>query len=520
MTASSTTADGDLERLLAADAAAPLDATGLADVIALLAKANRDEEASLHAARLLKLRPTHKRALRALTRAPRPEVDAIGGWRALAVTTPEDPEPWLQIARLAARAKDAATTLEACEEVLARSGGHLEALGLKLGALSRLGSHGEIGATWRQLHEVDVERAAAVLTRATEDEDADVAVAMLAEAAALGALGASGEHQRQRWRSLLTVRAFDAEVAGDAPAAALEFAHLKQLCPTLADHADGFQRAVSRLSYMIAAAESEPDAGLIRPARVLARFEPDNRDAHLVLGRALARTGAWSEAADALTEVLRLDDVDGSLWLEHADACARCGRLDEAAASWKRATSLAGADLQALAAVGRTQEQLRGVAETAYDLAVERGAWRVAWAARDALADLRVDDDAMETRTGQLIKATAKALCVAADEHRPETIDLAHLFLERAPGDVRARLFLGRTLIRERRNAEALEVWRALAADRPDSVEPQLQIARVAKRLAEAHMGRQAADAVLALEPGHAEARDLRTFFDAGASMG
>src|SRR5665213_3724555 len=128
MSASSTSADpsanddakGAIERWLAADAASPLDATGLADLIAHLAKANRDDEASVYAARLLKLRPTHKRALRALTRSPRPEVDVIGGWRALAQTAPDDAEPWLQIARLASRAKDPRTALEACEEMLTR----------------------------------------------------------------------------------------------------------------------------------------------------------------------------------------------------------------------------------------------------------------------------------------------------------------------------------------------------------------------------------------------------------------
>ena len=89
-----TAEDGDIERLVAADAVSPLDATGLADLIALLAKAKRDGEAAVYAAQLLKLRPNHRRALRALTRSPLAGVDVIGGWRALAESTPEDAEPW------------------------------------------------------------------------------------------------------------------------------------------------------------------------------------------------------------------------------------------------------------------------------------------------------------------------------------------------------------------------------------------------------------------------------------------
>jgi cytochrome c-type biogenesis protein CcmH/NrfG len=102
----------------------------------------------------------------------------------------------------------------------------------------------------------------------------------------------------------------------------------------------------------------------------------------------------------------------------------------------------------------------------------------------------------------------------AADERSPQTLELAQLYLKGAPTDGRARLILGRALLRERRNEEAMSVWQALAADRPDSIEPELQVARLAKRLEMSELGREAADRVLALEPAHDEARALRTHFD------
>lgn len=521
-----TAEDGDIERLVAADAVSPLDATGLADLIALLAKAKRDGEAAVYAAQLLKLRPNHRRALRALTRSPLAGVDVIGGWRALAESTPEDAEPWLQIARLASRAMDAATALEACDAVLARSDGHAEALGLKLGALSALLAHDDIGSVWRQLHEADAERAGKVLIRAVDDADDDAAAAMLGEAGTLGVLDAEGEHQRLRLRSWLTVRAFGAELAGDDPAAAQDFSRLTRLEPTMADHVDGLKRALARLRDRIDGADAEWDAEsgaeAAGAARTLIRFEPRHRNAHLLLARARARAGGWPEAAEAFSQALLLsgDDVDGPLLLEHAAACARCGRLTEAVDSWKRATVLAAADPEARAAAIRARDLLREMAEAGYAAAVEGGDWRAAWASGDALAELEDDASAIQGRRKQLLEATVKALNKAAEGHRPETIDLAHLYLEHAPGDVRARLFLGRALLRERRDAEALGVWQALAADRSDSVEPHLQIARLAKRLGQPRLGLQAADAVLARESRHAEARTLRAYFDQIAVMG
>nr|MDQ2860649.1 hypothetical protein [Pseudomonadota bacterium] len=266
--------EGDaIQGLLAADAASPLDAAGLAELVAVLAKADRDGEASIFAARLLKLRPTHKRALRALTRSPRPEVDVIGGWRALAQTAPDDAEPWLQIARLASRAKDPRTALEACEEMLTRESAQIEALSLKLAALSALRMHDEVGSTWRRLHEADAERARGILARAADGADIDTAAAMLGAAGALGALDADGEHQRLKLRSRLTMAAYDAELAADDSAAAQNFWRLTRLEPSMADHADGLKRALARLRARIDNAGAAPEAELADAARTLVRFE-------------------------------------------------------------------------------------------------------------------------------------------------------------------------------------------------------------------------------------------------------
>ncbi len=240
-----TGATGELERLLAKALAAPKDVTNLSNLVGLLGKAKRDEEAAFHAAKLLELRPGHRRALRVLTRAPRADVDIIGGWRAYALTEPDDVEPWLQIARLAARADDRRASLEACEEALGRDPRQPEVLSLKIAALGALGRHDAVGSVWGLLREVDPERAEAVLARAADAGDRESAIAMLGAARSVGPLGAAMEHEALRLRSRLTVDAYAAEVAGRHAAAAEAFARLCRLEPDEADHADGLRRAVA-----------------------------------------------------------------------------------------------------------------------------------------------------------------------------------------------------------------------------------------------------------------------------------
>lgn len=262
----------EIDRLSAKIAAKPKDVTSLADLVGLLAKAKRDEEAAFHAARLLELRPTHRRALRVLTRAPRAGVDVIGGWRAFAETAPDDPEPWLQIARLAARADDRRTSLEACDEALGRDPRQPEVLTLKIAALQVLGLHDAVGPAWRLLNQVDAERAVAALARAIDAGDQESASAMLGAARAMGPFDAGMEHEALRLRSRLMVDGYAAELAGHSAAAAEAFRRLGRLEPDEPDHADGLRRALARLRERIAGAaidllgaDQEPDPDPAQP---------------------------------------------------------------------------------------------------------------------------------------------------------------------------------------------------------------------------------------------------------------
>ena len=108
----------------------------------------------------------------------------------------------------------------------------------------------------------------------------------------------------------------------------------------------------------------------------------------------------------------------------------------------------------------------------------------------------------------------------AAEARAPETIDLARLFVARAPDDERAWVILGRALLRERRDGEAVTVWERIAAARPTDPEPPLQLARLGKRLNRPDLGLAAARRALELAPGHAEAGALLTQFAAAGGDG
>jgi len=506
----------EIERLRAADATAPLDAKGLNDLVGLLTQASRDEEASVYAARLLSLRPGHRRALRVLTRWPRTGVDVAAGWRSFAATAPEDPEPWLQIARISSRAKDANASIEACDAVLARAPGHAEALSIKVTDLPLAGRHEELAEVWTSLNAADPKRATTQITRAAEGMDTDAAAALLGAAAAAGALDGDLSRLRAGLRIKLAAGAYEAEAGSDDEAAARAFWRLSQLEPGEADYADGLRRALGRLSATFEKSGREPGRAAVAAARVVARLDPKNQIAHVVVARAMAAGERWREAAEALDRALELGGADRGLRLQHAAAAARSGQVAAAMTSWRLARADPESDTDA--GVDRsTRNLLQRSARETHAGAVERGDLETAWVAHQALVELEDDPNVSQSRLAALLKDTEKAIRDASNERAPETADLCRLFLAAEPGDARVTLILGRALLRERRYEEALPVWRELSEANPGDVEPALQLARLARRLDDWDLGARESARVLALVPDHEEGASLKKHFDENA---
>jgi tetratricopeptide (TPR) repeat protein len=508
-----------IKHLRAADAIAALDAQGLADLVGHLAQAGRDQEASIYAARLLALRPAHRRALRALVRWPMADIDVAAGWRSVAASAPEDPEPWLQIARLAARAKDSRGAIEACDKVLTRSAGHGEALTIKIAQLQSQGELEDVAELWTQLNAADPKRARTVLTKATEGADTDAVAILLGAGGAAGALETELGRLRTSLRIKLVAGAYEAEVASDHEAAARAFWRLTKLEPGESDYADGLRRALGHLRAGIERADPEPAPSVAASARMLIRFDPTFRAAHVVLGRAMAAAKRWAEAETAFARALALEDEDSSVRLEHAATAAHAGSIVEALGSWRRALAL-GADAQERGPAQSTRELIARSARKALNAAIDADDWARAWAAHETLAEVEDDAEGAQTRRASLLKETGRCIREAANERRPETSELCRLFLDAEPGDPRVTLILARALLRERRYLEALPLWEALGAANRSDFEPPLQVARIAKRLDDRRLGAEACARLMSLAPDHEEGGALTRHFDETAPLG
>src|SRR5262249_34293564 len=153
----------------------------------------------------------------------------VAGWRALAATASEDPEPWLQIARLAGRARDPQVSLEAADQVLSRAAEHPEALALKLAAAHALGGDPELGGLWERLYRADPKRAEAVLDRALAQSDEDMAAVLLGASARLAPLPPHAQRRRSDLSLDLPVAAREAEQQRDFSRAAQAYWRLTQV---------------------------------------------------------------------------------------------------------------------------------------------------------------------------------------------------------------------------------------------------------------------------------------------------
>ncbi len=508
--------DEAIATLIAADAASSLDAAGLADLVARLGKAGRDREASAYAVRLLRARPGHRRALRALARAPVAGVDAAEGWRALATADPADAEPWLQLARIAAREKDAVGLLRACDGLLDRSPGHAEGLARRVAALAALGRPDEAARCWTELADVDRPRATDAVARAAAGTDLDARAALLGAAMAAGALTGDLLGEAESFLEALRAQARAAAADQNSAAEVAALWRITRLAPGDREAAAALAAAGERLRTELAQAGPNPPGRLAAAARALARAEP-SRLPLVVLGRIAARSLAFGEAADALRRALAAPgagaDEDAALALELAEVSGRRGRMEEALEALEVARR---AGDPWAARIAEVEASLRGLADAAQRTASEREDAVEAARLFDTLLALGADPARLAERAARLTRLIGRKMNEAAEARSPATAELARLYLARAGDDERAWLILGRALLRDRRDVEAVAVWERIAGRRPTDPEPALQIARLGKRLNRPELGGPAARRTLALCPGHAEALALAAHFDAG----
>src|SRR5262249_5394620 len=134
---------------------------------------------------------------RFLARAEHASAKLLSGWRLLAEAEPTDFEPWLQIARLAAKSSDWASCLDAAEKAVAQAPDHADALRLRLSAAIESQNCGPLQSYWTDLNAVAPDRAAQALRRALQSGNEEVAFRLLAAAHAAGGLTPEQQARRQ-----------------------------------------------------------------------------------------------------------------------------------------------------------------------------------------------------------------------------------------------------------------------------------------------------------------------------------
>jgi tetratricopeptide (TPR) repeat protein len=269
-----------------------------------------------------------------------------------------------------------------------------------------------------------------------------------------------------------------------------------------------------------ALAVHRPEHALARAEKLLSR-EPNNIQAHLLRGNALAGLSSFDDALKAIEEAIRLDPARGTTFTELGTVELARGRKSEAETAFIRAVELAPKSVETHLALGNFYWSLGKASETekalrnALNIDPKSGVAIRAMAAfltatgknrdaepylvrlaesgdpeavfslidyyiasgraKDAVARLESDSKALKDvpEAGQRL---ARAYAAAGDRARAKA--LVDQVLARNPTAVDTQLLKGELLLNEGHRDEAFAAIRAAAASHPDSAEAQFALAR------------------------------------------
>ncbi len=510
-------------------AAAPdSDATGpavqsakdLSDGLAALAKEGRHEEAGVVAAQLLRLRPGHRRALRALFRSPQPGIDMIEAWSVLSRAEPKDDEAHAKLSRLHFAADDLSAALESAQTALALNPENIDALETKLRTLIQLEACDSIGSAWQSLYHVADRRAIAAFKRGIADKqsNADIRAALLGAAAPHSALDAEDGDMMEHLRALSLASAYAAEVSGKRIDAAVHFLRLTWLDPAEAEFKSGLERTQRKLSEVIERTV-KPTRDSAAAAHALIKIMPHDLDAHHHLIVSAQANGEWHLAAQSWAKYFAsggersIDNLVSQL-----EALARSGDVAGCAEAWRalRTNSASGlADK-----LTQTQAFLFAHCSAAFVVAMDGQLWHDARTALERAIFFDAPDGAVDRMRKRFLSAAATAAKEIPEDDLAARLEMLRHQHAIGPTNASIAIRLGRALMRERHYPEALTVWLVVAELQPDDVEPWLQSMRCSRKTGNMDQAVDFARTVMAIDPEHLEAKSVIEEFAALAANG
>ena len=263
-----------------------------------------------------------------------------------------------------------------------------------------------------------------------------------------------------------------------------------------------------------------PEHALVRAEKALTQ-EPNNIQAHLLRGNALAGLSSFDDALKAIEEAIRLDPARGTTFTQLGQVELARGRRSEAETAFTRAVALAPKSVETYLALGNfywslgkaaeTEKALRGALEVdakngtairamaAFLIATGKNRdaepylvrlaesgdpaavfsltdyYIASGRAKDAVARLESDSKALK-EVPEARQRLARAYAAAGDAGRAKA--LADQVLASNPAAVDTQLLKGELLLNEGRRDDAFAAIRAAASSHPDSAEAQFALAR------------------------------------------
>ncbi|MCI4660669.1 MAG: hypothetical protein MRY63_02445 [Neomegalonema sp.] len=247
-------------------------------------------------------------------------------------------------------------------------------------------------------------------------------------------------------------------------------------------------------------------------AREVIAIDPDFASAYLYAGRALASMDDPTAGYEFLSKGIEVSPNDPWMQLNFGRVAERSCEFSEAHRAYSKVLSLPrkgkeGAKFAAEAERKTRQLERAAIRETRrlykeeqYDEAREQMKF---------LREINADPEIVTPLFDALVKRIVKQVREYYHVRHERTYEEAAKLLDLDPTNDYALKVAGRMMIADKDYLRALPHWETLAQVQPDMVEAHLQKARCFARMGEPARAFEAAEQVLALEPGHAEAQRI-----------
>ncbi|MCJ7420797.1 tetratricopeptide repeat protein [Sphingomicrobium astaxanthinifaciens] len=451
----------------------------------------------------------HRYLARIYTNRHEPE-QAQPFWERLTELTPEEPEPYLQLARIERRKRNWEPALRHAQELLARQPDNTEIRTIELEALVNLKKGDAIGEAIARLVEATPEDAMPFFRKAFTVDLGD------AVAAPLRALADSGDEEAIKLCAEQSEAQRTAAARHEIQRNPFRAAACYRVMRTL-DPSSGFgTSALLRLRKPFlerareAYAEGD-DKRAISHARNSIKIEPREEEPYLIIGRSALRTDEPQIAYEALREGLMANEHTVWLTLNYARAAERSEHLLEAFEAYSAV--LASDDPEAAKHAEEAQRSVDRLPGKLVSAAVSDIREGNPVAAIETALTLQqsgvLDEKAAEYLRNNVVTHGQRKLREFYDAGDRTGLALGRGLMRFAPDEPYAFRVVGRMLLRDRNYGEAAEVWGALVDQDGENVEFRLNLARSLQRMGDKPGAAAAATELLRLDPEHAEGKQI-----------